>query len=257
MSKFYNHYTIPMNLLILLIFVAVFVVFGLFKTEIKGFLGEKIVSSILYLLDGSKYKVVNNVVLNTGGRISQIDHLVVSDYGIFVIETKNYKGWIFGDENSEYWTQVLYKRKEKFYNPIRQNFGHILALKNRLGEFPDTKYIPIIVFLPKAKIKVSTSTEVTYTYKLLNVIRKHSTVVSLTENEKEKIFQKINSINARATYKRSQHVRSINQRIQKRENSIKEGRCPQCGDVLILRSGKFGRFLGCSSYPRCKFTKNI
>jgi len=54
---------------------------------------------------------------------------VVSNYGIFVIETKNYKGWIIGNEFDDYWTQVIFKRKEKLYNPIKQNYGHIQALK--------------------------------------------------------------------------------------------------------------------------------
>ena len=69
----------------------------------------------------------------------QIDHVVVSRKGIFVLETKNYTGWIFGNENSQNWTQVIYKRKEKFYNPIWQNFDHIQALKEFLGEITTGK----------------------------------------------------------------------------------------------------------------------
>lgn len=76
----------------------------------------------------TKYKVLNNITLQTDGRTTQIDHVVVSNLGLFVIETKNYKGWIIGDEYSEYWTQVIYKRKEKLYNHIRQNYGHLMAL---------------------------------------------------------------------------------------------------------------------------------
>lgn len=70
---------------------------------------------------GKDYIVINNLKLNTKGTISQIDHLVVSNYGIFVIETKNYKGWILGNEDSQNWTQVIYKYKNKFYNPVLQN----------------------------------------------------------------------------------------------------------------------------------------
>ena len=81
--------------------------------------------------------------------------MVVSHKGIFVLETKNYTGWIFGNENSQNWTQVIYKRKEKFYNPIWQNFGHIQALKEYLGE-NTTQNIPfssIIVFSNEATLK--------------------------------------------------------------------------------------------------------
>ena len=86
---------------------------------------------------------------------SQIDHVVVSSKGIFVLETKNYTGWIFGSENSQNWTQVIYKRKEKFYNPIWQNFGHIQALKEYLGEntTQDIPFSSIIVFSNEATLK--------------------------------------------------------------------------------------------------------
>jgi hypothetical protein len=80
-------------------------------------------------------------MLQVGNKTTQIDHIVVSNYGIFVIETKNYKGWIMGNEYDEYWRQVIYKRKEKLYNPIKQNYGHILALKGVLKNFSDLNYI--------------------------------------------------------------------------------------------------------------------
>lgn len=34
-------------------------------------------------------------------------------------------------------------------------------------------------------------------------------------------------------------------------------RCPECGDFLVQRRGKYGIFLGCSGYPACKYTKNL
>ena len=105
-----------MKLTLSIIFFLLILIWRLFRTRIKGVVGEKKVSAILYFLDRSKYKVINNIVLKTGEKTTQIDHIVISDYGIFVIETKNYKGWVFGDENSKYWTQIIYKRKERLYN---------------------------------------------------------------------------------------------------------------------------------------------
>ena len=128
------------NISILLILLVLGLIFILFQTNLKGVIGEKTVASVLILLNKSKYKVLNNVVLSINGRTSQIDHIVISDFAIFVIETKNYKGWILGGENSEYWTQVLFKRKEKFYNPISQKYSNILALKTCLSEFGNAKY---------------------------------------------------------------------------------------------------------------------
>ena len=100
-----------MEFILVLSFTLIALFFALFKARIKGAIGEKTISAILYFLDKSKYKVINNVVLKNNEITSQIDHLIISDFGIFVIETKNYKGWILGNENSEYWTQVIYKKK--------------------------------------------------------------------------------------------------------------------------------------------------
>lgn len=244
-----------MEFVIIIIIFSIIIILGLYRSKIKGVIGEKTISSILYFLDKTKFKVINNVVLKSGEKTSQIDHIVISDFGIFVIETKNYKGWILGGENSEYWTQVIYKRKEKLYNPIRQNLGHIRALKSCLKEYPNIEYKSIIVFSSKAEIKVNTITDVVNSYRLIATIKRYSGK-NLTETEKENIFQKINALNLIDTYDKRQHIKSIKQRIKKRENSIRENKCPQCGDNLIIRKGKFGKFLGCKSYPKCKFSRN-
>ncbi|WP_291275219.1 NERD domain-containing protein [Flavobacterium sp.] len=245
-----------MNFVLLILILSLILILGLYKTKIKGVIGEKTTSSILYFLDKSKYKVINNIVLKTGEITTQIDHLVISDFGIFVIETKNYKGWILGNENSEYWTQVIYKRKEKLYNPIRQNLSHIKTLKNCLSEYPNLEYKSIIVFSSSAEIKVNTRTDVVNLSRLLATIKRY-TSTNLTEIEKENIFEKINALNLIDTYDKHEHIKSIKQRIQKRKNSIRESRCPQCGNNLIMRNGKFGNFLGCKSHPKCKFIQNI
>ena len=72
----------------------------------KGAIGEKRVAHILKKLPEDRYKVINNLLIRNNGYTTQIDHIVVSVYGIFVIETKTYQGWIYGGENSDYWTQT-------------------------------------------------------------------------------------------------------------------------------------------------------
>lgn len=245
-----------MESLILILFFLAFLFFGLYKSKIKGVIGEKSISSILYFLDKSKYKVINDIVLKKGTKTSQIDHIVISDFGIFVIETKNYKGWIVGNENSEYWTQVLFKRKERIFNPIRQNLGHINALKNCLSSYSNINYIPIVVFLTKSEIKVNSTTDVINSHQLIATIKKYYEI-NLTETQKEEIFQKIKDANVVGTYDNNKHVKSIKKLVQKRKTFIQENKCPECGGNLVLRSGKFGEFLGCISYPRCKFIRNV
>jgi hypothetical protein len=82
-----------MNLIITLAVVILIVTWRLYRIKIKGVIGEKITAVILKFLNKSEYKVVNNLVLMLGDQTTQIDHVVISEFGIFVIETKNYKGW--------------------------------------------------------------------------------------------------------------------------------------------------------------------
>ena len=117
-------------ILVLLIWVNRVVLFGS-----KGTIGESIVSMRLRKLKADEYTVIDNLLLKTGEKTCQIDHVIVSIYGIFVIETKNYKGWIHGNEEAQYWKQTIYEHKSKFYNPIRQNQGHINTLRKTLAEY--------------------------------------------------------------------------------------------------------------------------
>jgi len=231
------------------LFILTVFIFRLFKAKIKGIIGEKTISVFLSRLDPTKYKVINDLMLRTEGKTSQIDHVVVSNYGIFVIETKNYKGWIVGDEHSEQWTQVIYKRKEKFYNPIRQNYGHIQALKQNLQEYQELNFIPIIVF------SVKTNSKVIYSVNLLKTIREYMTE-RLTDQQKEAIYSKLITLNVCEKEDRTQHVVGINKKKAEVAQQLGSNRCPKCGGELIIRKGKYGDFKGCSNYPKCRFILN-
>jgi len=235
--------------------VVIVFVYRLFKPKIKGVIGEKTISVFLSRLDPSKYKVINDLMLKTDGRTSQIDHVVVSNYGLFVIETKNYKGWILGDEHGEQWTQVIYKRKEKFYNPIRQNYGHIQALKQNLQEYQEINYIPIIVFSINAELKVKTNSKVIYSVNLLKTIREYMSE-SLTDQQKEEIYSKLTKLNVCEKEVRTQHVDGIHKKKAEVAQKLGSNRCPKCGGGLIMRKGKYGDFKGCSNYPKCRFVLN-
>lgn len=241
---------------ILIVSIIIIIFWKLYSPKIKGLIGEKSISSILYLLDKSKYSVINNIVLKRDTKTSQIDHVVISDFGIFVIETKNYKGWIVGNEKSEHWTQVLFKRKQRFYNPINQNLGHIKVLKTYLSKYPSINYIPIVVFLSKSDIKVKTTHDIINSRQLIQTIKKYNEI-NIEKREKEDIYKIINEANLVDTYDKTEHIKSIKKLIQKRKSDIQDNKCPQCGEKLVLRNGKYGKFLGCTSYPRCKFINKI
>ena len=175
---------------LLILVILLLVLYRVFRPQIKGYIGEKIIAFVLKRLDKEKYTVINDVMVEVERGTSQIDHVIVSNFGVFVVETKNYSGWIFGDDTSRYWTQVIYKRKEKFYNPIRQNLGHIKALKKVLADYPNLLYIPIVVFSINADLKTKTSNHVVYSTKLLKTIRRYDESV-ISDTEKKDIAQRL------------------------------------------------------------------
>ncbi|MBQ0147770.1 MAG: NERD domain-containing protein [Flavobacteriaceae bacterium] len=161
--------------------------------SIKGRKGERIIACKLAKLDERKYEVFNDVKFNIKGKQSQIDHIVISDYGIFVIETKNYQGTITGSEKSENWTQSFPKSKYNFYNPIRQNLGHIYALNYVLKDV-SIDYHSIVAFTDKSKLKVKTSTDVVQPQQLLKTIKKYKHH-SIDKHQKELIKSRIQKYN--------------------------------------------------------------
>lgn len=118
-----------MDILITLTIISIVIV--IFQPKIKGIIGEKIVASKLSKLPEQQYRVLNDIMLRTEYGTTQIDHIVISIYGIFVIETKNYKGWITGSEYGEYWTKNMYGKKYTFRNPLKQNYAHVKALEKK------------------------------------------------------------------------------------------------------------------------------
>lgn len=125
----------------------------------KGKIAEKMVHHKLIQLP-EEYHVIDDALFMSNGRSTQIDHIVVSPYAVFVIETKGYKGWILGGENSEYWTQIIYKRKSTFYNSIHQNDGHIRFLKFLLKDLGNIPFVPIVVFNNEADLKVNVNNHI-------------------------------------------------------------------------------------------------
>ena len=79
------------------------------------------------------YHLMNHVTLQLKDGTTQVDHILVSRFGVFVIETKDYKGWIFADAKQANWTQVLFKLKFKLQNPIFQNSRHVRAVQGLLA----------------------------------------------------------------------------------------------------------------------------
>ncbi|WOH38968.1 nuclease-related domain-containing protein [Thalassotalea fonticola] len=147
---------------------------GLVKTpRFKGFIGEWVVKCFLkrHLLSAD-YIVLNDITLplDGGKGTTQIDHLVLSCYGLFVIETKHMTGWIFGEEKGRIWTQVIFANKVSFQNPIRQNYRHICELAALLG-LDKSMLVSLIAFVGDVHFKTDMPEYVGHPKQLLAYIK--------------------------------------------------------------------------------------
>lgn len=169
-------------------------------SSFKGILGETVINVAMWLkLDKEVYHRLNNITLPlANGGSTQIDHVIVSKYGIFVIETKNYKGWIYGNEKQRQWTQAFANgRKYKFQNPLRQNYLHIKTLADLL-ELEISYFHSMIAFIGECELKtrkelpkhVLTSGMASYVKEKQEVILTEDEVRSIVEQIENNRFSK-------------------------------------------------------------------
>ena len=189
--------------------------------------------------------------------------------GLFVIESKNYSGYIFGNENNREWTSTLYagknfigfKQVEKhhFYNPIWQNRTHINCLKRIIDM--DIPMHSLIVFSDRCEFKdvrySSSDTWVIHKRDLSHEIKSiwDSSDDVISEIEVEGIYYKLLKKAGGDEEIKAQHVVQI-------KSGSSSSICPLCGGKLVLRTAKQGpyagnQFYGCSNYPKCRYTRNI
>lgn len=199
-------------------------------------------------LDG-KLIVLKNIYIPMQGKTTEIDLLMIHEKGIFVFESKNYSGWIFGSVNQLNWTQSLPNGdKNKFYNPIRQNRTHIKALADFLGK-PVSEFVSYIVFSERCTLKkVPEDTSDVIIVRRPNMLKKVRATLRISPikysyDEIQYMANKLQPLTNKNTAEKQQHITNI------------QNKCPFCGSELTLRNGKYGRFWGCNTYPKCKFTR--
>lgn len=222
--------------------------FAFFYPQIKGWIGERRVRKVLKALEATGMKVLYNVFLRLpDGKTTQIDHIGVSTAGVFVIETKTFQGWIFGSEKAEYWTQKIYRSSRKFKNPLRQNYGHVMALKTVLCKFGEIPYHSVVVFAGSAELKKMDSPNVIKLGELLSWMQARHTA-TLAPDVVDEISGILRSSGSASRKEIKQHIATI-EKNQETAGKI----CPKCGGTLVERNGKYGPFLGCANYPRCRY----
>ena len=212
--------SIPLPVLIT-IFVLMVIAGIVAKTPwFKGWIGEFIVNVVIKLfLDKRTYHLVRDVTLPTADGTTQIDHVIVSRYGVFVIETKNMAGAIYGTEHQKQWTQAFGpKIKHKFMNPLHQNYKHTATL-GELLELPKEKLKSIVMFVGDAKLKSKDKPKNVLTNGLVGHIKSHKEEI-LTEEEVTEILAKIETNRLERGFETNRkhvaHVKSIKEQKAKR-----------------------------------------
>lgn len=219
----------------------------------QGWLGEKIVIFNMWLhLNAKTYQRMHNVIVPSKKGTAQIDHLLVSPYGIFIVETKNRKGWIFGSSDESRWVQVLFRTKYFFQNPTWQIYGQKSALSEYLNI--DAQLIhSIVYFVGNCEFKTDMPTNVINSG-LCSYIEKYQDQL-LNHEEINCILKQLTDLKSDPSLTSNNHIKSL----YGRHASITF--CPKCGFQLLERNVKNGsevgsKFLGCKNYPQCRFTKN-
>ncbi|MBO6603674.1 MAG: NERD domain-containing protein [Roseicyclus sp.] len=233
-----------------------FVVFGLVAYGLwylsspgfKGSVGERRVNSALQRHLPEDYRVFADLTLPSLGGTTQIDHVVVSRFGVFVIETKNMQGWIFGSADQASWTQTIYGHKTRFKNPLRQNFGHVKAIQDALG-IDQRRIHNLVVFAGSAEPKTPMPPDVSWSVRELaqSVLSRQQVVFA--DAEVAAMSAKL----ASGKFQTTKEVKKAHiQHVKQAANS-----CPKCGAALVLRTNKKtgSEFFGCSKFPKCRGTR--
>jgi len=156
----------------------------------EGEEGERIVNlQAKRFLDKDKYHLLENVTLRTGDGTTQIDHIIVSIFGVFVVETKYMTGWIFGNPKQRTWTQIIYKDRYKFQNPLHQNYKHVKTLKSLL-RLNNLQLHSVVVFVGDCEFKNEMPENVTYIEDFIEYIESKQQPV-LVGSEVQEIIEKI------------------------------------------------------------------
>ena len=216
-------------------------------------MGEKMTTLGMWaFLDKNIYHRVDNVIVPAHDGTTQIDHILVSIYGIFVIETKNLRGWIFGSPEQAQWTQSIFGQKYRFQNPIRQNYRHTKCLSEFL-QIDDELLIPIVFFIGECEFKTPMPENVLN--QGFNSYIKRFNTPRLSTQQVAEIEDKLRNAKAGKIFSKSEHLHSLE--VRHSSNT-----CPRCGSQLVERVASRGpnvgsTFWGCSAYPRCKYIRNL
>ncbi|MDB4304272.1 NERD domain-containing protein [Desulfosarcina sp.] len=223
---------------IMLVCILILSVLYFFKSPwFKGFAGEMLVHiSAKIHLNKDKYHILRNVTLPTADGTTQIDHIIVSENGVFVIETKNMKGWIFGGAHQRHWTQKIFKYTKKFQNPLHQNYKHVETLKSIL-ELNDQQILSVVVFVGSSTFKTEMPENIINGPGLIRYIKSKNEQVILNADV-QIILSKIEAerlVRSRETTKA--HINHVRQIVEEKQNSDSSPKFKMTSDISSKDDG--------------------
>ena len=265
------------------------ILFRVFWANFLGWYGEMVLHwKLKHVLDQRQYIVMHDIMLPTEeGTTTQIDHIVVSQWGIFVIETKTYSGTIYGKKGEPQWTVKYHFRRKGFprQNPLRQNYKHIATLAECLG-IGQEYFKTIVAFANSAKFGKELPPEVMHIRDVVEYIREKSTEAIIPQEQIREVADAIVAWqNTLSHAQKAAHVANLRKTHPPRKTTEAaavapssaptppaetavpaaqpEGTtaplCPKCGVPMVLRQRKSdgGKFWGCPNYPKCRSIVNI
>lgn len=188
----------------------------------KGKKGEYLIFKRLEEIKGDNIIMTGLYLPKRDGTTTEVDIVMVSRRGIYVFESKNYSGWIYGNEKHSKWTQTFKNgNKNRFYNPVWQNKAHITGLKNVLG-YNEDYYKSYIVFGENCELKdITTTSSNVKVIKLNNLM--NTMFLDMEKSRKILSIREVLRIQAKLEkYElvdekvKREHIRNIREKIRKK-----------------------------------------
>jgi len=225
----------------------------------KGEAGErKAAKRLRRLLDKQQYFVLSDLLLPALNGTTQIDLVVVSRYGLWIIEVKNYDGWIFASPTDKQWTQTIYKEKNRFQNPLHQNFKHLKAIEAITGVH-HRGMKNIVLFVGSAKFKTEQPDGVYRGFNELKLALSQETNLRFTDPDAKRIAEQLTAADkaCREGTTSRQHIKKLKADHKPAKLKGDAPKCPRCESAMAVRtSRKTGeQFWGCTQFPACKGTR--
>ena len=218
-----------------------------------------VAAGAMLALPSATYVRFHDVMLPTPDGTTQIDHVFVSRSGVFVVETKNMAGWVFGSERDRRWTQVLPGgRKTSFQNPLRQNYRHVKAVEAGLEglDLPPSVVRSVVVFVGDAELKTALPENVTIGMGFVRHVKSFTRPV-MSEAAVLEVCDALATARVDGSMAaRRAHIRGLRSRA---DPGVAQ-KCPRCGRDMVLRTSRRGRnagrrFWGCSGFPSCRMMR--